>query len=82
MAWDWDKLKQQHQRSGGGVPPGVEEVLQRFRNLKLPGGWIVILIAVAIYIGTSTFFTVGVDEVGVVQRFGKYVRTAQPGLWH
>jgi membrane protease subunit HflK len=26
------------------------------------------------------FYTVGVDEVGVVQRFGKYVRIAQPGL--
>ena len=25
-------------------------------------------------------YTVGVDEVGIVQRFGKYVRTSQPGL--
>jgi membrane protease subunit HflK len=30
--------------------------------------------------GTSSFYTVGVDEVGVVQRFGKYIRTSQPGL--
>ena len=80
MAGDWDKLKQRQQGSGGGVPPGVDDVLQKLRNFKLPGGWIIILIAVAIYIGTSTFYTVGVDEVGVVQRFGKYVRTTQPGL--
>jgi membrane protease subunit HflK len=26
------------------------------------------------------FYTVDVDEVGIVQRFGKYVRTTQPGL--
>jgi len=81
MAWDWDKLKQQHQRSGGGVPPGVDDVVNKLKNLKVPGGWIIILVAfLVIYIGSSTFYTVGVDEVGVVQRFGKYVRTAQPGL--
>lgn len=80
MAWDWDKLKQKHQRSGGGVPPGVDDVVQKFKNLKLPGGWIIMLVIVVIYIGSSTFYTVGVDEVGIVQRFGKYVRTVQPGL--
>ena len=31
-------------------------------------------------IGSSTFFTVKQDEVGIVQLFGRYVRTAQPGL--
>ncbi|HIC85547.1 MAG TPA: FtsH protease activity modulator HflK [Desulfobacterales bacterium] len=30
--------------------------------------------------GYSSFYTVGVDEVGVVQRFGKFVRISQPGL--
>jgi membrane protease subunit HflK len=80
MPWDWDKLKQQHQRSSGGVPPGVEEVVQKFKNLKLPGGWIMLVIIIAVYIGSSAFYTVAVDEVGVVQRFGRYVRTVQPGL--
>src|SRR3990172_596406 len=28
----------------------------------------------------STAYTVDADEVGVIQRFGKYVRTTQPGL--
>ena len=80
MAWDWDKLKKQQQGPGGGMPPGVDEVVKKFKNLKLPGGWIIILVALVIYFGSSAFFTVAVDEVGVVQRFGKYIRTAQPGL--
>jgi membrane protease subunit HflK len=80
MAWDWDKLKQQQQGGSGGMPPGVEEVVQKFKNLKLPGGWIILIIAVALYIGSSAFFTVALDEVGVVQRFGRYVRTVEPGL--
>jgi len=80
MAWDWDKLKQQQQGGGGGMPPGVEEVVQKFKNLKLPGGWIILVIIVALYIGSSAFFTVALDEVGIVQRFGRYVRTVEPGL--
>jgi membrane protease subunit HflK len=80
MAWDWDKLKQQHQGSSGGVPPGVEEAVQKFKNLKLPGGWIILVIAAILYIGSSLFYTVALDEVGVVQRFGRYVRTVEPGL--
>lgn len=81
MPWDWDKLKKQHQQSsGGGVPPGVDDVVQKLRNLKLPGGWVIVLIIALLYVGSSVFYTVGVDEVGVVQRFGRYVRTTQPGL--
>ena len=45
MAWDWDKLKKQHQGSDSGMPPWVDEVVQKFRDLKLPGGgWIIILV--------------------------------------
>ena len=80
MAWDWDKLKQKQQGGSGGMPPGVEEVVQKFKNLKLPGGWIILVIIVALYIGSSAFFTVALDEVGIVQRFGRYVRTVEPGL--
>lgn len=81
MAWDWDKLKSQQQGSGSGMPPGVDDVIQKFKNLKLPGGgWIIILVILLIYVGSSCVYSVKVDEVGVVQRFGKYVRTVQPGL--
>jgi len=82
MAWDWEKLKdQQRQPGGGGVPPQMDEILKKFKSFKLPGGPIIIIIIIIIlFFGTSTFFTVKQDEVGVVQRFGKYVRTTQPGL--
>ena len=33
-----------------------------------------------IWLLVSAFYTVGADEVGVIQRFGKYMRTIDPGL--
>ncbi|MBW2251447.1 MAG: FtsH protease activity modulator HflK [Deltaproteobacteria bacterium] len=81
MAWDWEKLKQQQRQTGGvGVPPQVDEIIKKFKGFKLPGGPIIIIVIIIIFFATSTFFTVKQDEVGVVQRFGKYVRTMQPGL--
>jgi len=79
MAWDWDKLKGQ-QQYGESRPPQMDEILKQIKKFKLPGGPFIILIIVAILLGLSTFYTVKQDEVGVVQRFGKYVRTTQPGL--
>ncbi|MFH1867595.1 MAG: FtsH protease activity modulator HflK [Candidatus Omnitrophota bacterium] len=40
----------------------------------------VILLAVLFLRDLSVFYSVGPDEVGVVRRFGEYVRTSQPGL--
>jgi len=79
MSWDWDKLKQQ-QHSRGGPPPQMDEILDRFRKFKLPGGPLVFVAILLILIASSTFFTIKQDEVGIVQLFGRYVRTAQPGL--
>lgn len=79
MNWDWEKLKQQ-QKTRAPMPPQVDEFIQKLKKLKLPGGPLLILIILALFLGSSTFYTVGVDEVGVLQRFGKYVRTSQPGL--
>ena len=86
MAWDWDKLKRQRKGSSGGNPgrpSGMDEVLMKVRGAKgkFPGGmWIIIVAIIVVFFGASSFYTVAVDEVGVIQRFGKYVRTAQPGL--
>ncbi|MDL1988962.1 MAG: FtsH protease activity modulator HflK [Deltaproteobacteria bacterium] len=81
MSWDWEKLKQQQQKTGGsGVPPQVDEILKNIKQFKFPGGPVLIIVLIALFFGSSTFFTVGVDEVGVVQRFGKYIRVSQPGL--
>ena len=81
MAWDWEKLKdQQRHTGGGGVPPQMDEIIKKFKGFKLPGGPIIIIIIIILFFATSTFYTVKQDEVGVVQRFGRYVRTTQPGL--
>ncbi|MET0537305.1 MAG: FtsH protease activity modulator HflK [Xanthobacteraceae bacterium] len=77
------------QPSGGPTPPDLEEFLRRsqdkLRNV-LPGGnlggkglGLIVLAAIAIW-GFSGFFRVDPDELGVVLRFGKYVRDVKPGL--
>ncbi len=65
---------------GGGKPPQMDEILDRFKGFKLPGGPLVIVVVVLGILASSVVYTVGVDEVGIVQRFGEYVRTEQPGL--
>jgi len=63
----------------------VEEFLRNvFRRRERPSPRIplgpVILVAVLLLAVQSSFFTIEPEEVGIVLRFGKYVRTAEPGL--
>jgi len=91
MAWDWDKLQQQKKAksgrsgSGGGegeTPPNLDEVFDKIKNLKgkIGGSWIIILIIIIAILGYNTIYKIDPDEVGVIQRFGKHVRTTYPGL--
>jgi len=90
MNWDWDKLRdkqdQYEKRRGseGGMgmptPPQIDEIVSKFRNFKFPGGILMIIVLFFLFFGSSIFFTVAIDEVGVIQRFGKYSRICQPGL--
>jgi len=76
-------------QSSGPNPPDLEEILRRSQDKLrsvLPGGnlggkgvIIIALIAVALW-GLSGFYRVEADELGIVLRFGRYVRDAQPGL--
>ncbi|MDZ7408139.1 MAG: FtsH protease activity modulator HflK [candidate division KSB1 bacterium] len=55
------------------------------RVVELPrfeGRWLRLIAigAVVVWFLLSSFYTVDADEVGVIQRFGKYVETMQPGL--
>ncbi len=79
MSWDWEKLKEQQQRMGAS-PPQMDDIIKKFKNFRLPGGPIIVIIIILAVLASSSFYTVNVDEVGIIQRFGKYVRTTQPGL--
>ena len=79
MSWDWEKLKEQ-QQSKRPTPPQVDEILNQLKKFKLPGGLFMVIIILALFFGSSVVYTVKQDEVGVVQRFGKFSRTEGPGL--
>jgi membrane protease subunit HflK len=76
-------------QSSGPRPPDLEDFVRRAQDrlqALLPGGHfsafgiaLALVAAVAIW-GLSGFFRVESEELGVVLRFGKYVRDAQPGL--
>jgi len=60
--------------------PKIEEL--NINKMKLPKRKIItglIILAAAIFVATG-LYTVNPEEVGVIQRFGKYLSTAQPGL--
>jgi membrane protease subunit HflK len=79
MTWDWEKLKQQ-QEGRGGVPPQMDEIVERIRKIKFPGGPLFIIIILIAALMFTSVFTVKQNEVGIVQLFGRYVRTVDPGL--
>src|SRR2546430_11542388 len=73
----------------GPRPPDLEDLLRRAQDRLqqlLPGGYfsglgisLVLIGALAIW-AVSGFYRVQSEELGVVLRFGKHVRTVQPGL--
>jgi membrane protease subunit HflK len=83
MAWDWDKLQQQQRRNKPeGQPPELGDLFEKLKGFKgkFPGGVLIIVALVVAYLAYTMVYTVAVDEVGIVQRFGKYHRKTQPGL--
>lgn len=73
----------------GPRPPDLEDLLRRGQDRLqqlLPGGYfsglgiaLILIGALAIW-GMSGFYRVQSEELGIVLRFGKYVRDASPGL--
>ena len=61
-------------------PPTID--LNQFRKHKPPAKTIIIgvLVLLGAILAFSSVFTIQPEEVGVVLRFGKYIRTADPGL--
>jgi membrane protease subunit HflK len=78
MSWDWEKLKQQQGR--GGVPPQMDDIVKQFKKFKLPGGPLAVGVLALAAIALTSVYTVNQDEVGVIQRFGRYIETTPPGL--
>lgn len=73
---DSDKWKRKPQQ------PDLDEIFKKFEKLLSYKSFTFFAIAgiiLALWL-VSCFYTVGVNEVGVVQRFGKYVRTTTSGL--
>jgi membrane protease subunit HflK len=67
----------------GGSTPTLEDALEKIRQQlkRFKGGPLLILVAVVVVIVLWTaWFTVQPEETGIVQRFGKVMRTAGPGL--
>ena len=73
----------------GPRPPDLEDLLRRAQDRMqqfLPGGYFsglgvaLALLAVIVIWGFSGLFRVQSEELGVVLRFGKHVRTVGPGL--
>lgn len=73
----------------GPRPPDLEDLLRRGQDRLqqiMPGGYfsgigitLIVLLIIAFWL-LSGFFRVQSEELGVVLRFGKHVRTVQPGL--
>jgi modulator of FtsH protease HflK len=76
--------------SGGGQPPDLEEMLKRGQDKVkqvmhgggIPGPilFLVAIVACAVIAWQAFFFRVNPDELGVVLRFGKFIRQDPPGL--
>ncbi len=68
----------------GGREPSWEDMAEQFRRrwrgTKFGPLWVMIAIAVLLVLFFGTWFTVQPEETGIVQRFGRVVRTASPGL--
>ena len=61
---------------------GDEIKIPKIQFPKIAGGAIrsIILIVLVLIMAFSAFYTVGPEEIGVVLRLGKFVRTTDPGL--
>ena len=75
-------------QSSGPTPPDLEEFLRRGQDKLrsvMPGGglggrgvFLIAILAFLFWVGSGIYF-VQPDELGVVLRFGEYVRDAKPG---
>jgi len=58
---------------------GWEIWRRRFTQMGSLGAWLIIIVIIGIWL-LSGMYTVGPSEVGLVKRFGKYVKMSEPGF--
>lgn len=78
MAFKWPPPQRGQQPS---LEDSLDEIRQKFRGFK--GGPTINTLVILVVLGLAAWtcwFTVQPEETGVVQRFGKVMRTADPGL--
>src|SRR4030042_790660 len=69
-----------------GQPPSldaiIQQIQQQWKSFNFRGSPIPILLVIALIVISlwTAWFTVQPEETGIVQRFGKVIRTAGPGL--
>ncbi len=81
MGWDNDNRENPWKRKD--APPDPEEVLRRLKNLLGGNGislGLIVLAAAAVLGLYSSFYSITQGEVGVVQRFGRFVTMTEAGL--
>ena len=86
MNWDWEKLQERRQRKpsspqeeeGGDFDKLIGKSVNKLQNMHFPWGKAFIGLLALLWI-LSGIFIVDADEKGVVLRFGKFVRTVEPG---
>jgi modulator of FtsH protease HflK len=81
---DWDKLPRR-----GPKPPNIQDLEQLLRQLKTRfdfsifkrgGLWLLVLAVALVLVGLNSYYTVEPQETAVVQRFGRFIYTADAGL--
>ena len=83
MPMDWEDWQKSRNKNKSFTSNNLPDLGDAFKNLKLPGGtraFLIIPLVLAALWASSGFFTVEPAEVGLVKRFGKYVREVEPGL--
>ena len=79
----FEEQKNEERGGGSGEPPPQDSNKQdKERNLFAAAGKIAAVVAAVILLRgiLSSFYTINPGEQGIILRFGKYARTAEPGL--
>lgn len=78
MPMDWEEW----QKKDRGGAPDFEKLAKDFNAFrkKLPSAYILILIVVLLWVAVGGLYRVEADEVGVVKRWGRFIKETGPGL--